>query len=75
MEIVIGFLIFFFGAFCGFLLHLWLSKTTHVGIIRVEKNEGKTVYSLELDDSPEKLESKNQVSFKIVTSDVSPDRE
>jgi hypothetical protein len=65
MFIVYGILVFYFGMVVGFLLHWWLVKASSGGVIVVTKESGKTVYSLVLDDYPEKLEFKKRVMFRI----------
>ena len=47
--------------------------TDYTGTIRVSKNEEKTVYSLILDEYPEKLEFKKEVVFRVDASDVELD--
>jgi hypothetical protein len=46
-------------------------KTNHVGKMIVNKDEDKTVYSLELDVDPEKIQFKKKVFFSV----ENPDRE
>jgi hypothetical protein len=73
----VSFLIFFCGIWVGFLIGFvarsWLYakfKETS-GTIVVNRNglTEKTVYSLVLDDYPEKLEFKKLVIFKVDVSD------
>lgn len=73
MEIVFGILAFCAGIFVGFAFTYRLNKK-YSGKIVVDKKEGKTVYTLVLDDYPEKLEFAKNVMFKVVPSDDSLDR-
>jgi hypothetical protein len=64
------------GILIGYGMRVWLVHrfTDYTGTIRVSKESEKTVYSLILDDYPEKLEFKKEVVFKVDASDVEPDR-
>lgn len=64
-------LVFFIvGFMVGFAVRGWFnSRSRYSGVIFVEKSEGKTVYSLVLDDYPEKLEFKKQVVLRVETPD------
>lgn len=72
-EILIWALIFLLGICVGFLLRWWLVRRTedYSGTIFVHRDtvSEKVVYSLELNDFPEKLEFKKIVVFKVDTSD------
>jgi hypothetical protein len=72
MQILIYIAIFwgglFVGIMMGFMLHHWLrSMQSFDGVMRVIKNEEKTVYSLELHEDPDMLAFKPEVIFKVVT--------
>lgn len=73
-----GFLIFWIGVFVGFGLKSWMTYKfrDYSGTLVVDKDElrEKTVYSLVLDEYPEKLEFKKVVIFKVDTSAKSSDR-
>lgn len=56
--------------------HWVRSMKSFDGIMRVIKNEEKTVYSLELHEDPDTLAFKPEVIFKVITDlKVNPDRE
>lgn len=78
MPNLIYLLIFGLGALVGFLIKsLQMRKYTDTsGTMYVSKDDRseKTVYSLELDDYPEKLEFKKVVVFKVTNSEENPDR-
>ena len=69
--ILIAIFIFYLGTMFGFFLRWWLTHRNNCsGTIRVIKTHGKTLYSLELEDYPEKIEFKKKVIFKVETSEV-----
>lgn len=78
MDILIYAVIFWIGFVLGFLVKGWLdARFRHYsGTILVSTNEAeeKTLYSLELDDYPERLKFEREVVFKIETSEESSDR-
>ena len=64
-----------FGLLTGIIIKTWLIyRASYNGAILISKESDKTVYSLLLDDYPEKIEFKKEVVLKIVASDESPDR-
>jgi hypothetical protein len=65
------------GVISGFMLHHWLrSMQSFDGVMRVTRNEEKTVYSLELHEDPDMLAYKPEVIFKVVTDmEINPNRE
>lgn len=69
MLIIGGIFIFWVGMIAGFLLLRWklYRERDYSGVIHVSHDEltEKTVYSLELDEYPEKLEFKKVVVFKV----------
>jgi hypothetical protein len=69
-----GLLVGFIG---GYLLRHWLlSMQAFDGVMRVTRNEEKTVYSLELHEDPDMLAFKPEVIFKVVTDmEINPNRE
>lgn len=69
--------VFFGGLVFGYALrHMLFSMQTFDGIMRVIKDEEKTVYSLELHEDPDMLAFKPEVIFKVVTDlKIDPDRE
>lgn len=76
MLILFAILIFNFGILIGLLLKSWLAKEkAYSGTIIVSKDEGKLIYSLELNDNPEKLQYNDEVLFKIDSSGVDLSRE
>jgi len=75
IEIVVALIVFNVGVFAGVVLHKWLlSRKSYVGSFLIEKVDGKTVYSLELDDEPSDLEFMDEIVFRVKTSEESPDR-
>jgi hypothetical protein len=70
MDYLIYWLIFTAGVLVGFLLRVFLNRFSHyTGAIVVSKVEGKTVYSLVLEDYPEKIELRKHVLFRVVEDD------
>ena len=68
--IILGILLFWAGFLFGFVVRSWLFarlRESSAGTIVVSRNSltEKTVYSLVLDDYPEKLEFKKLVIFKV----------
>jgi hypothetical protein len=73
MTWVYGVLIFYAGVSIGYVLRVWLQyRTSYNGIIIIGKDEGKTVYSLILDDYPDKIEFRKEVILKVVSDIESP---
>jgi hypothetical protein len=71
--------VFCLGILCGVLIHMAVVRKfrDYSGTIEVSKDgfRDKTVYSLVLDEYPEKLEFKKVVRFRVVdTSGKSSDR-
>jgi len=67
--VLIGLLI---GFSIGFFICLMLRKIySYSGIMKIIREDDKIVYSLELHEDPVMLEYKNEVVFKIETSDKS----
>jgi hypothetical protein len=68
-------IIFFIGAFLGFILHWWLRyRASYSGTIYVTTEDEKTLYSLELEDYPETIAFQKEVVFKVETSEADSDR-
>lgn len=68
MQILLYIGIFYGGLFAGYMLRqLVLSMKSFDGVMRVIKDEDKTVYSLELHGDPNELAFKPEVIFKVVT--------
>jgi hypothetical protein len=76
VEILIWVLIFWFGMLVGFLLKsfLMLRFMEYSGVMLINKEEGKILYSLILEDYPDKLEFKKHILFRVVASEESSDR-
>jgi hypothetical protein len=72
-------LVFWIGTAAGFFFHAWLvyRRSDFSGTIYVNKDKllEKTVYSLVLDEYPEKLQFKKVVIFKVDASEENLDRE
>jgi hypothetical protein len=82
MLYIILVFVFVFGITFGFLISKYLlgRQPKYVGTIVVIKDpdapvNGKVIYSLELDDNPEIIESKKEVTFRVLIPDVESDRE
>lgn len=77
MSIIIaGIVGSFIGAIIGFFICLSLGKIrSYAGIMKIIRDEDKLVYSLELTEDPIMLQSKNEITFKVETSDESSNRE
>lgn len=64
--VLFGFLILSFGMVVGYFLGWWVhNERDYGGFIVVTKEEGKTLYSLELLNDPEQLEFEDHILFKI----------
>jgi hypothetical protein len=75
MQILIYIVIFYGGLFVGFCIRAWLQyRTSYNGAIIVTKEDDKKLYSLVLDDYPEKIELKKEVILKVVASAEESDR-
>jgi hypothetical protein len=78
MDIIIYAVIFWSGTLVGYLGRVYLEKRfkdySGTIVVDTDKFAEKTVYSLVLDDYPEKLEFKKEVVFKIDSSARSSDR-
>ncbi len=69
-------LTFYTGAMVGFFIRHWLqSKTDYDGKIVVTHENHRTLYSLELEDYPEKIEFKKEIILKVDASEESLDRD
>jgi hypothetical protein len=69
-------LIFCLGLIAGFLLHAVLGRIrSYDGKIVVTHSRKGTLYSLELEDYPDKIEFKKEVILKVDASDESLNRE
>lgn len=76
MEILWYVLIFIAGVWVGFLLRAWLAhRQSYDGKIVVTHSRNKTLYSLELEDYPDKIEFKKEVHLKVDTSDENLNRD
>jgi hypothetical protein len=78
MEILIWIVVFWAGATLGFILKGWLDYAfrDYSGTLVVNRDDlsHKVVYTLVLDEYPEKLEFKRVVILKVDTSEQSSDR-
>jgi hypothetical protein len=69
-------LVFYVGLFIGFLLSVVLRRwKSYDGKIVVTHPGNRTLYSLELEDYPEKIEFKKEVILKVDASDKNLNRE
>jgi hypothetical protein len=60
----------------GFAVKRWHThRKTYVGTILISHEDEKTLYSLELDDYPEKIALKKEVVFKVDTTPDTLDRD
>jgi hypothetical protein len=63
-------LVFIAGSWAGFMLKHWLHyRHSYDGKIVVTHENHKTLYSLELEDYPEKIEFKKEIILKVDASD------
>jgi hypothetical protein len=75
MQILIYILIFYGGFAVGFIIKSWLQyRTGYNGVLLMTKENDKKLYSLMLDDYPEKIELKKEVILKVVASTEESDR-
>jgi len=63
------------GIVLGYVIKSYLVGRSKSGTIVVTKEGGRTLYSLELSEYPEKLEFKKMVVFDVDASGENPDRE
>jgi hypothetical protein len=76
MGILWYFLFLWLGIFIGFFLHGVLGRlSSYDGTIIVTHNRNKTLYTLELEDYPDKIEFKKEVILKVDASDENLNRE
>ena len=69
-------LVFWLGLVAGFLVQGWLVyRRSYDGKIVVTHDRHRTLYSLELEDYPDKIEFKKEVILKVDASDESLDRD
>lgn len=73
MEFVICGVIFVIGVITGFFLRRLFTHRS--GTILVTEQDEKTVYSLELNEYPEKIGLRKEVVFKVDASQVDLSRE
>lgn len=67
-DIIAEIVIFFIGVLCGAGGILYIrNKHGYFGVINVTKTEDKVIFSLELEDAPEELETMKEVWFKVKT--------
>ena len=58
------------GLIMGLVVHFLLDRLTeYSGVMLIDKSEERTTYSLELHDDPVNLEYKQEIIFKVKTSD------
>lgn len=75
MIIIFAILIFYsFLLLILFIMALLERKRAYMGTILVIKKEDGILYSLEIDDSPEKLQFKKRAYFKVKISDDESNR-
>lgn len=75
MYYLVIFFIFLFGSMIGYGVRLWIeSETAYGGVILVQKQDEKLVYTLEIFDDPEQLQYEEQILFRVDSSDLSLDR-
>lgn len=73
MNIIYGILIFYAGFITGFGMRAWLQyRTSYNGAIIVTKEDDRKIYSLVLDDYPEKIELRKEVILKVVSDEERP---
>jgi hypothetical protein len=71
-------LIFWLGSLTGFAIRSWMTtqfrKYSGTLVVRTDELRDKVVYSLVLDEYPEKLAFEKVVVFKVENSEESSDR-
>ena len=66
--------VFYLGFLLGLITQRWLaSRRSYIGTIKVLREDEKIVYSLELDEDPIALQDRDEVIFKVTTSDENLD--
>jgi hypothetical protein len=76
MGILWYILVLWLGIFLGFFLHGVLGRIrSYDGTIVVTHEQHRTLYSLELEDYPDKIEFKKEVILKVDASDENLNRE
>lgn len=74
--IILLVVIFICGVFVGVSISEILGRrNNYSGNIIMTKKEGKTLYSLELNDYPEKIEFKKKVIFRVLVPNDESNRE
>lgn len=74
-DTLICLIILLIGIVLGYAIKSYLVGRSKSGTIVVTKKEGRTLYSLELSEYPEKLEFKKIVVFDVDASGEDPVRE
>jgi len=75
MEILLFVLVFLIGIFVGFLVKGYLQyRAGYNGAILITEEADRKLYSLMLDDYPEKIEFKKEVVLKVVASEEKSNR-
>jgi hypothetical protein len=63
------------GVILGVIIHILLSRVQYGGTVVVEKHDdGRIVYTLEIDDDPEQLQYKKELLLRITPEDKSLNR-
>lgn len=76
MEILWYIIVLWLGIFLGYALRLVLGRLqSYDGTIVVTHEQHRTLYSLELEDYPDKIEFKKEVILKVDASDENLNRE
>jgi hypothetical protein len=76
MGILWYILVFWLGIVLGYVVRLVLGRLqSYDGTIVVTHDQHRTLYSLELEDYPDKIEFKKEIVLKVDASDESLDRE
>lgn len=73
MDWLYGILIFYSGIFVGYAIRAWLQyRSSYNGAILITEEADKKIYSLVLDDYPEKIELRKEVILKVITDKETP---
>lgn len=68
MRYLVYVLIFDLGWLVGMMFHVWIKgKRAYEGSIVVTREGSKLIYTLVVNDDPEKIEHRKDILFKVVT--------
>lgn len=69
ISVIIG---IFIGSSVGLIIGVMFKRTnSYVGVMKIIREDGKYVYSLELNEDPIELAYRDEIIFKVETSEES----